>query len=62
MGERMDGVRVTWTPGRLATGGGSGSATFPIGSIVMIGRSADNNIVLPDERVSPGARTLTVTP
>ena len=60
MGERMDGVRVTWTPGPLAKGGGSGSATFPIGSIVTIGRSADNNIVLPDERVSRAHARLQV--
>ena len=60
MGERMDGVRVTWTPGPLAKGGGSGSATFPIGSIITIGRSADNNIVLPDERVSRAHARLQV--
>ena len=52
MGERMDGVRVTSTPGPLAKGGGSGSAVFPIGSVVTIGRNADNAIVLEDERVS----------
>jgi hypothetical protein len=60
MGERMDGVRVTWTPGPLAKGGSSGSATFPVGSIVTIGRSADNNIVLPDERVSRAHARLQV--
>jgi pSer/pThr/pTyr-binding forkhead associated (FHA) protein len=60
MGERMDGVRITWTPGPLARGGSSGSATFPIGSIITIGRSADNNIVLPDERVSRAHARLQV--
>ncbi len=47
-----DGARITWKPGPEAKGGGSGTATFPIGSVVTIGRNADNNIVLEDERVS----------
>jgi pSer/pThr/pTyr-binding forkhead associated (FHA) protein len=50
MAERKDGVRISWQSGPQTKGGGS--ATFPIGSVITIGRSADNAIVLEDDRVS----------
>ncbi len=46
------GVLISWRPGPEAKGGGSGSASFQVGSVVTIGRNADNTIVLDDERVS----------
>jgi hypothetical protein len=52
MGERKNAVRISWHPGPAARDGSSGSAVFPVGSVVTIGRHADNGIVLPDERVS----------
>src|SRR5262245_64137163 len=56
----MGGVRVPWSPSPRAADGSIASATFPIGSIVTIGRSADNNIVLPDEPVSRAHARLQV--
>ena len=52
MGEAKSGARILWHSGPKATAGDSGSATFPIGCVVTIGRNSDCNIVLPDERVS----------
>ena len=51
-GATESGVLVSWRQGPEAKGGSSGSATFPVGSEVTIGRNPDNTIVLDDERVS----------
>ena len=51
-GPAETGVLISWKQGPEAKGGSSGSATFPIGSEVTIGRNPDNLIVLDDERVS----------
>ena len=51
-GATESGVLISWKQGPEAKGGSSGSATFPIGSEVTIGRNVDNTIVLDDERVS----------
>ena len=51
-GAAESGVLVSWKQGPEAKGGSSGSSTFPVGSVVTIGRNPDNTIVLDDERVS----------
>jgi len=51
-GAAGSGARISWMQGAGAKGGNSGSATFPLGSVVTIGRNPDNTIVLDDERVS----------
>ena len=51
-GAAESGVLISWKQGPEAKGGNSGSATFPLGSVVTIGRNPDNTIALEDERVS----------
>jgi CHAT domain/FHA domain len=60
MNERMTAsARIAWRPNEGANGS-TGTIIFPIGSIVTIGRHADNSIVLSEERVSRNHARLEV--
>jgi pSer/pThr/pTyr-binding forkhead associated (FHA) protein len=52
MSERFTGVEIRWSPVGAAPGMAGGSARFPVGAVVAIGRDSDNDIVLPDQEVS----------
>src|SRR5215471_9248349 len=46
------GVQIRWRPVDAAAGAAGGTAKFPVGAVVTIGRDSDNDIVLQDREVS----------
>ena len=61
MNERVTAsARIAWRP-KAGANGSTGTIIFPIGSIVTIGRHAENSIVLSEERVSRNHARLEVS-
>src|SRR6476660_4946132 len=46
------GALISWFPSREGEGGATGAAAFLVGSVVVVGRDADCDIVLQHEQVS----------
>lgn len=57
---RPSGVQINWRPINEATGAARGTAIFPVGAVVTIGRGADNDIVLQDSEVSRNHARLAI--
>ena len=57
---RSGGVQISWRLVKITTRGAEGSAKFPIGATVRIGREGDNDIVLNDGEISRNHARLVI--
>ncbi len=53
-------ARIAWRPAEETTGARTHARVYPIGSVITIGRSANSEIMLDDERISRMHATLRV--